>query len=629
MKTPKLILATAIALLSFKSYAQPAPPTGKKWKKIESLSDEFNNGFNTSKWAKNIPSWEGRKPARFETANVSVSGGNLKLVAKTKANPFSGWTHEGAAVRSVNKAPYGYYETRMKANKTFMSSTFWLINESNSTTSTCDRRVTELDVVEVVGIDTRNPNGSFPNTMNSNSHSRQPWCPNPPGGQTSNCPWPAGCNYTRVTKGNKAKIGAPSWKDYHTYGVWYRNKDQATFYLDGKDVGTVNLPSDFNLNMFLRFVVETYDWNPAKPGSDGMNRPLSERTTYYDWVRSYELVDDNSPITDKVSFKNPQTNVTSQKNYTFNINYEANASRDVVVEFWSATKWLGSEKKTVVKGKGTTNITITLPEAPTPGNNYIYKTHIRPLGATWREALDRKQINNVTVLPAQLIANGTYFLTSTISNQRLLSRGAENHSARMHDPGNWNDQKWEFKHLQNNVYTIRNIGNNRYLEVSNYGCFNGKDVSTTNQASLDHQKWTVVRNTNNSYSLKPNHCLNSALDIAARATNANVQIWGHSTTNNNQKWKISPTTSNRNASATITVTEENSKIKIYPNPTTDKITVNGILKNDIIRLYDVNGKELLQEKANSNTAILNTKALAKGLYFISVSERYKAQIIKK
>ncbi|WP_075340304.1 RICIN domain-containing protein [Tenacibaculum agarivorans] len=622
MKTVNPLLLVVVLLICYTTYAQPAPPPGKKWKKIENLSDEFNNGFNTNKWAKNIPTWEGRKPARFETANVSVSNGNLKLIAKTKDKPFSGWTHEGAAVRSIHKAPYGYYETKMKANKTFMSSTFWLINEANQGTSACDRRVTELDVVEVVGIDTRNPNGSFPNKMNSNSHSRQPWCSNPPGGQLSNCPWPAGCNYTRGSVGNKADIGEPSWADYHTYGVWYKNKDQATFYLDGKDVGTINLPSDFNLDMFLRFVVETYDWNPPKSGKDGMNSSLSDRTTYYDWVRSYELVDDNTPTTDKVAFSNPPTSIPSQKSYTFNINYQANTNREIVVEFWSASKWLGNKVETVSKGSGAKPITITLSEAPTPGTGYLYKTHIRPIGTTWREAIDRDQIDNITVQAAQLINNGNYFIGS--SNQRLLARGLENHSARMHNPGNWNDQKWTFNHLGNNVYTIKNLGSNRFLEVPNGQCGNGKNVATWTGSSKDHQKWIVTENSNGIYNLQPLHCTSAALDRAGGATDANVHLWSYSKTNNNQKWSITPI-----AAAKFKNKFSSPKISMYPNPTLSTITISGLEKNDTIKIINANGQELFSKKTDSDSEIINTDFLNSGMYFISVVGKSTAQIVKK
>jgi hypothetical protein len=40
--------------------------------------------------------------------------------------------------------------------------------------------------------------------------------------------------------------------------------------------------------MFLRLVVETYNWNKA-PEDGGMSGSVEDRTTTYNWVRSWKL----------------------------------------------------------------------------------------------------------------------------------------------------------------------------------------------------------------------------------------------------------------------------------------------------------------------------------------------------
>jgi len=90
------LLTIACFLFTVKAFAQPAAPNGKKWQKIEVMSDEFNgSSLNTQKWFINDPQWEGRRPARFETSSVAVSNGNLKISASKKNNSFGGWTHNG------------------------------------------------------------------------------------------------------------------------------------------------------------------------------------------------------------------------------------------------------------------------------------------------------------------------------------------------------------------------------------------------------------------------------------------------------------------------------------------------------------------------------------------------------
>ncbi|WP_298314548.1 family 16 glycosylhydrolase [uncultured Aquimarina sp.] len=337
MKNLTKFLVTACMCLFFGGLlAQPTPPNGKKWEKIESMSDEFNgSSLNGSKWAVNDPQWEGRRPARFETFSVSVGGGDLKISASKKSNAFGGWTHNGGLVRSKTRQKFGYYETRMKANKTFMSSTFWLINKRNEFTG-CNARVTELDVTENVGANTGGKPWINQNmrTLNANTHSRNTSCNSTPTG----------------IRGNKAEIGEFAYQGYHTYGVWWKNEKELLFYLDGKFVFQITPAADFSLPMYLRMVVETYDWNPPKAGQDGMNDSQANRTTYYDWVRSYRLVDGNGNSGPGTSGGN--VTIKGQSNNRF-ISSE-NGNRSMTANKTNAGSW---EKFTVTSsGNGTVTI---------------------------------------------------------------------------------------------------------------------------------------------------------------------------------------------------------------------------------------------------------------------------------
>jgi len=338
MKNLTKFLVTSCMCLFFNGLlAQPTPPNGKKWEKIESMSDEFNgSSLNGSKWAVNDPQWEGRRPARFESSSVSVGGGNLKISASKKSNSFSGWTHNGGLVRSKTRQRYGYYETRMKANKTFMSSTFWLINKRNEF-SGCDARVTELDVTENVGANTGGKPWITRNmrTLNANTHSRNTSCNTPTG-----------------IRGNKAEIGEFAYQGYHTYGVWWKNARELLFYLDGKFVFQITPAADFNLPMYLRMVVETYNWNPPKGGQDGMNDSQANRTTYYDWVRSYKLVNGNSNPDPDPNPTGGTATIKGQSNNRF-ISSE-NGNRSMTANKTNAGNW---ERFTITpSGNGTVTI---------------------------------------------------------------------------------------------------------------------------------------------------------------------------------------------------------------------------------------------------------------------------------
>ncbi len=290
MKKGRIQLLILMFLFTINSYPQKAPyflkgedpkPKGSKWKKIKTMSDEFNKDkVNENKWQISGQGWIGRPPGLFQAENIKLAEGKLQITAKKLPKPIikngKTFTHGGGYVGSRSGMTYGYYECRMKANKTFMSSTFWLINEKRNA-NFCDRRTTELDIQECFGERTSKQGFTikFDEFMNSNTHSRH---------------IPDGCDFVKGTVPAKASIGSKVYDDYHVYAVWWKSKDEILFFLDGKFQSKVKPKADFNLKMYLRMVVETYNWNPV-PVDGGMNASVEDRTTSYDWVRSWKLID--------------------------------------------------------------------------------------------------------------------------------------------------------------------------------------------------------------------------------------------------------------------------------------------------------------------------------------------------
>lgn len=62
-------------------------------------------------------------------------------------------------------------------------------------------------------------------------------------------------------------------------------------------------------------------------------------------------------------------------------------------------------------------------------------------------------------------------------------------------------------------------------------------------------------------------------------------------------------------------------IYIYPNPITDFVIVNGIDKGDIIKVYDILSRTMLQAVATTGDIKLNLTALTTGVYMIEVSDK--------
>lgn len=282
--------------------AQPPPPTGKRWVKVGNMSDDFENGFKTSKWVKNSPTWIGRPPGLFQTVNVSVSDGELKILAKKldrvvmrKGKRF---THGGGLVRSkiginpANTAGGVYFETKMKANETFMSSTFWTRTEESGS---CPKKNAEVDFQECVGIAIRRSprfGHDFDNHIHSNSHDH---CKNP-----------------SSTNDNKDKKRIGPVTDWITYGAWV-TQNNVRIYVNGDHQYTIpHNDAPINVPLYLRMVTETYDWNPPRPGSDGMDLSKSKRTTKYKFMNTYRLV--NNRATSLVNNRSTSISTTEKTN---------------------------------------------------------------------------------------------------------------------------------------------------------------------------------------------------------------------------------------------------------------------------------------------------------------------------
>ncbi len=160
--TKRLVLALLFATCAALAHAQPhfaagqdPRPAGKVWKSVDNMSDDFEGtSLDAAKWQSepvgNGWSWDGRPPALFKANNVTIEEGKMRVTVGKLDEPVvrngNRFTHQGAIVRSLNPGQVGwYFECRMKANKTVMSSTFWLMTKNDT------KKKLELDIQECVG----------------------------------------------------------------------------------------------------------------------------------------------------------------------------------------------------------------------------------------------------------------------------------------------------------------------------------------------------------------------------------------------------------------------------------------------------------------------------------------------
>ena len=70
-------------------------------------------------------------------------------------------------------------------------------------------------------------------------------------------------------------------------------------------------------------------------------------------------------------------------------------------------------------------------------------------------------------------------------------------------------------------------------------------------------------------------------------------------------------------------------VKIYPNPASGTINVSGVAKDNTIRITDVTGKVVIEQKVESNLATINLGSLSTNMYMLQVVENGKIVLTQK
>lgn len=279
-------------LPSFVSIEDTTPAT-KKWVKLASMSDEFDS-WDGSKWFKST--WNYGVPV-FMSKSVENSGvidGKLWIKATLNENNADGRWFQAARIHSKAETSYPMYtEASIITAHISAYNTYWLNKGEGGGGIFRD----EIDIIE---------NNSKPSCTNCEANVFP--------GQMNSQYFHADNNKTPKEIRNKSNFLRSNlsstnpkreinWnEDYHTFGVWWKDKRNIQFYLDGEPAGSVVVGEHkdgtyFEDRFFTRELEIIFDlwtneagWLGGLPDKTDLN-DNSINTMRIDWVRTWKLED--------------------------------------------------------------------------------------------------------------------------------------------------------------------------------------------------------------------------------------------------------------------------------------------------------------------------------------------------
>lgn len=412
-----LILSLGICVQLYAQNGPPEPPMGKRWVMNPDFSDEFNGTqLDTTKWFDYHPKWKGREPGIFLPSQVSVKDGYLQIKGEKlkKDTIVKAYGRElvfniaGGAVVSKASAFLGYYECRMKASATTMSSTFWFsTDKSYNGPEGCDKYGLEWDIQECIGRTGDFKGNFFANGMNSNGHF-----------------WYTDCEKTKhnlIASSVKFTNTALASADFHTYGGWWKDEKSASYYYDNRAPKHIKFydkikNKPFDQPMRMRLVSETYPFPWIELPTDEELADPTKNTVYYDWVRGYKLVEVNDEnvnqeyetnlkvYNESVYFPALETQLEGSENKTVKIplSYKANQNRKIEIMVFETTdrtkiKWgrkVATKIIEVLPGYGNMEVAIDLSKNYSKSINY--RVQIKMFSTSWdkksKESLDESSM---------------------------------------------------------------------------------------------------------------------------------------------------------------------------------------------------------------------------------------------
>ncbi len=652
----RVLSSTAVLGAIFSAYAQPTPPSGKTWVEVPEMTDEFNNGFDDSKWEKVLWDYPGT-PTRMLADNSGVSDGNLWIKATLGPEPLF---FESSRIYSKAQISYPMYtECSIITAHLSAYNTFWLNNGNIN-----DRD--EIDVIE---------------------NNSRPSC-----GCQPNFPWQMNSQYFQATNGftvrnadnfdnrnlsnNNPKKGVRWNEEYHTVGVWWKDEKNMTFYLDGEEAGSVVVGEDrggrnfpeirFSRDLNLIWDLWTDDENFLGGVADKAHlTDDSINTMRVDWVHTYKLENGMGPVDEDIDSGSTPTGdsiVIEAENFaatggTFNDSFAGGSGLGVnnggtIINYVNSGDYADYTVNIDSAGEYEISYQISTPsndaEIQLTANGSTITTAV-PNNGSW-SSFNSLEASNTIILNSgnqtiRVSATGSNVWQWNLEKITLTKIGDDSNNG---NPGvtpqaftieaeDFDTTNGTFDdgfaggpglgaNVTANVINYVNSGDYMIynINVAASGNYNinyvisspsddaqiemlvdGNVVDTTNVPN--NGSWDSYGNlSGNSISLSAgNH------EIRINASGANTWQW------NLDKIDFTPASS---AKAIDGISDSNN-ISIYPNPTVDNLYIDGLNSDATYNLFGINGASVNGGQLSAGKNQIDLSQLTQGVYFLNIQTK--------
>ncbi|AXT55161.1 T9SS C-terminal target domain-containing protein [Aquimarina sp. AD1] len=185
------------------------------------------------------------------------------------------------------------------------------------------------------------------------------------------------------------------------------------------------------------------------------------------------------------------------------------------------------------------------------------------------------------------------------------------------------NQQWIEIDRGNGYYSYQKMGTNYCIDGNGGGADRQNVYLWECSLNNQNQHWKKISVGGGAYKLIKRNASGYALDGGSNGANAqNIQLYDASSTSQNLQWIITPIDNIKAPE----ISEDNA-VFMYPNPVVSTVTIEGA-DNSLIRVYDMNGKEVWSKYVSNNNETIDLSFLSSGLYYAKVNGSRSFSTIK-